>query len=189
MNNRFCNNVVKTRGDERNEITYRFVTDGAGGVPARATVRIGDKDPLTFETVTEEFVKDYHRMEDREVYYNQKSTGMLHGCRTLSYDYGMPDDADRSCAEVMPEMGTSGSLVPDEIIRKMISERLAEITGRFSGRMKEVYEAMLSRQGGKGTKIRVVELARKWGVSERQIGYDQEKIARIIREEMREWFE
>lgn len=88
MNNRFCNNVVKTRGDERNEITYRFVTDGAGGVPARATVRIGDKDPLTFETVTEEFVKDYHRMEDREVYYNQKSTGMLHGYRTLSYDCG-----------------------------------------------------------------------------------------------------
>ena len=60
--------TVKTRSDRRSTYTY---TDAMGG---RYTLRVGDVDPGTGYILTEEDIKQLHRMDDNEVHNNVKNT-------------------------------------------------------------------------------------------------------------------
>ena len=65
---------------------------------------------------------------------------------------------------------------PDEILR------LREVASSLTGRLADVYEALLVKYAGGKEKITMTSLARKWGVSIQQICKDRKKIIRIIRE-------
>ena len=69
---------------------------------------------------------------------------------------------------------------PDEI------QRLREVAASLTGRLADVYEAMLIRYAGGKVRITTEELARKWGVSVSQIGKDRAKIIRMIREKVQQ---
>ena len=56
----------------------------------------------------------------------------------------------------------------------------------LEGRLRDVFEMMIRRSSGSGEKIRGKDLARKWNVSEAAIVKDEKKIARLIRERIRE---
>ena len=65
-----CNETQYTPGNERNKITYRFVT-GDRDIPARCTIQMGDTDPATGEQVTEvSFFREYYKLVDHEIYQN-----------------------------------------------------------------------------------------------------------------------
>ena len=65
------------RTDKRyqNRIVFEFVTED-GNTPSTCTVRIGDKDPLTGEVITdmEFYLKEYYKVDERQVYVNVKNT-------------------------------------------------------------------------------------------------------------------
>ena len=65
---------------------------------------------------------------------------------------------------------------PEEILR------LREVASSLSGRLADIYEALLVQYAGGKVKISMTDLARKWGVSVTQICKNREKIIRIIRE-------
>lgn len=69
-----------------------------------------------------------------------------------------------------------GEDTPDEILR------LREIAASLTGRLADVYEAMLVRYSGSKERITTEELARKWNVSISQIGKDRAKIIKMIKE-------
>ena len=64
---------------------------------------------------------------------------------------------------------------PDEIAC------LREIAASLTGRMADVYEALLVKYAGGKEKITLTSLAEKWGVSIQQICFDRDKIIRMVR--------
>ena len=60
-------------------------------------------------------------------------------------------------------------------------QALREVAASLTGRRAEVYEAMILRAAGGKERIRFSEIARKWGVSPKQITKDQEKIMEMVR--------
>lgn len=60
-------------------------------------------------------------------------------------------------------------------------QALREVAAGLSGRRAEVYEAMLQRAAGGRVRVRFSDIARKWGVSPKQITKDQEKIMELVR--------
>lgn len=58
---------------------------------------------------------------------------------------------------------------------------LREVASSLTGRLADVYEALLVKYAGGKEKISFTSLAKKWGVSATQIGYDRDKIFRMIR--------
>ena len=66
-----CNETRFTSGKDRNRIVYQFVTDD-GITPSTCTIRIGDKDPLTGEPITdmEFFLREHYRLEDSQIHRN-----------------------------------------------------------------------------------------------------------------------
>lgn len=65
-----CNETHYTPKNERDRITYQFVTDD-GNTPASCTIKLGDTDPLTGEKLTDlEFFHAYYRQTDKEIYSN-----------------------------------------------------------------------------------------------------------------------
>ena len=51
----------------------------------------------------------------------------------------------------------------------------------LTGRLADVYEALLIKYAGGKEKITFTSLAEKWGVSHTQISYDRDKVFRMIR--------
>ena len=62
---------------------------------------------------------------------------------------------------------------------------LREIAATLTGRLADVYEALLVKYAGGKEKITMTSLAKKWNVSVTQIGYDRDKIFKMIREAMK----
>lgn len=58
---------------------------------------------------------------------------------------------------------------------------LHEVATSLTGRLADVYEALIIKYAGGKEKISFVSLAEKWGVSHTQIGLDRDKIFRMIR--------
>ena len=69
---------------------------------------------------------------------------------------------------------------PEEILR------LREVGASLTGRLADVYEALLVKYAGGKEKITFTALAEKWGVSVTQIGFDRDKIFRMIRKAIAE---
>ena len=72
-----CNETRFTNGKDRNRIVYQFVADD-GVTPSTCTIRIGDKDPLTGEPITDMdfFLREYYRLEDSQVHRNIENARM-----------------------------------------------------------------------------------------------------------------
>ena len=72
-----CNETRFTNGKDRNRIVYQFVADD-GVTPSTCTIRIGDKDPLTGEPITDMdfFLREYYRLEDSQVHRNIENSRM-----------------------------------------------------------------------------------------------------------------
>lgn len=68
-------------------------------------------------------------------------------------------------------------------------QALREVAAELMGRKAEVYEAMIQRAAGGQVRVRFSEIARKWGVSPKQINKDQEKIKEMVRKRARELME
>ncbi len=58
---------------------------------------------------------------------------------------------------------------------------LHEVASSLTGRLADVYEALLIKYAGGKEKITFASLAEKWGVSQTQIGLDRDRIFRMIR--------
>lgn len=68
-----CNETHFSSIKDRDRISFQFVTDD-GITPSSCTIRIGDTDPLTGETIMDmEFFREYHRQADNEIYRNIKA--------------------------------------------------------------------------------------------------------------------
>ncbi|MBR0267227.1 MAG: hypothetical protein IJQ71_07270 [Clostridia bacterium] len=68
-------------------------------------------------------------------------------------------------------------------------QALREVAAELTRRKAEVYEAMIQRAAGGQVRVRFSEIARKWGVSPKQINKDQEKIKEMVRKRARELME
>lgn len=169
-----CNDYYHTIKAKKDRIVFRFVSDD-GRTPASCTVKIGDIDPVTGERITDlEFFTEYHRLADHQIYIQNKET------KGLLYMDGMMDDEgdgkmDREAQFSVPAADPFGEEAPEEILR------LREIAASLSGRLADVYEALLIKYAGGQEKISMTDLARKWGVSVTQICRDREKIIRMIK--------
>ena len=60
-------------------------------------------------------------------------------------------------------------------------QALRDVASSLTGRLADVYEAMIQRAAGGRIRIRFSDIARKWGVSPKQINKDQEKIMEKVR--------
>lgn len=60
-------------------------------------------------------------------------------------------------------------------------QALREVAASLTGRRAEVYDVMMARANGEQDRVKFVDLARKWGVSPKQITKDQEKIMDMVR--------
>lgn len=85
-------------------------------------------------------------------------------------------ESDRISGLGIPCEDPFGEDTPEEILR------LREIAGTLTGRLADVYEAMLIRYAGGKERITTEDLARKWNVSISQIGKDRAKIIRMIKD-------
>ncbi len=172
-----CNDYYHTLKAKKNRIEFRFVS-GDGNTPSACTVKIGDRDPLTGEAITDlDFFTEYYRLVDHQIYVQNKET------KGLLYMDGILDDegdekAEKNSQFSVPAEDPFGENEPDEILR------LREVAASLEGRLADVYEAMLVKHAGGKEKISMSEIARKWGVSAMQISHDQKKIIRMIREKI-----
>ena len=67
-----CNESYFTNGKDRDQITFRFVTDD-GNTPTTCTIRVGDVDPMTGEIITDlEIFKEYYKECDKQVHQTIK---------------------------------------------------------------------------------------------------------------------
>ena len=85
-------------------------------------------------------------------------------------------ESDRISGLGIPCEDPFGEDTPDEI------QRLREVAASLTGRLADVYEAMLVKYAGGKECITLEELAGKWNVSAMQISKDQKKIIRMIRD-------
>ncbi len=172
-----CNDYYRTVKAKKNRIEFRFVSDD-GNTPSTCTVKIGDKDPLTGETITDlDFFTEYYRLVDHQIYVQNKET------KGLLYMDGIYDDegdekAEKKSEFSIPAADPFGENEPEEILR------LREVAASLDGRLADVYEAMLVKNAGGKEKISMSEIARKWGVSAMQITYDQKKIIKMIKDKL-----
>lgn len=65
--------------------------------------------------------------------------------------------------------------VPPELLA------LQEVAASLTGRLAEVYEAMIQRAAGEQERVRFSEIADKWGVNPVQITKDQKRIMEMVR--------
>ena len=63
---------------------------------------------------------------------------------------------------------------------------LREVAASLTGRLADVYEALIIKYAGGKEKITLTSIAEKWGVSHTQIRYDRDKIFRMIRKAVEE---
>lgn len=170
-----CNEYYHTVKARKDRIEYRFVNTDRN-TPSGCTIRLGDTDPITGETVTDVgFFREYHRLADHQIYVNGKETK-----NRLSLDGLVNDDGDSKLEKEksfsIPACEPFAEDEPDEI------RCLREVSSSLTGRLADVYEALIIKYAGSKEKITFTSLAEKWGVSVTQIGFDRDKIFRMIRE-------
>lgn len=68
-------------------------------------------------------------------------------------------------------------------------QALREVAAELTGRKAEVYEAMIQRAAGGEVRVRYSDIARKWGVSPKQIDKDRKWIMERVRRRAKEMME
>ncbi len=73
-NSTCCNKTHRTDKRHQNRIVFEFVTED-GNTPSRSTIRLGDKDPLTGEVITNMafYLQEYYKVEEHQIYVNIKN--------------------------------------------------------------------------------------------------------------------
>ncbi len=170
-----CNDYRHISKAKKNRITYRFVTND-GITPSACTVRLGDTDPLTGQSISDkEFFMDYFRMVDHEIYVQGKETRNRLSLDAMVFDDGDNQFGHKSEYSVSAEDPFNED-TPEDILR------LREVSASLTGRLVDVYEALLINHAGGKEKISLAEIAKKWSVSTAQVYKDKGKIIRMIRE-------
>ena len=171
-----CNDYLHTPKARKDRIVYRFVSDD-GNTPSACTVRIGDEDPVTGETVSDtDCFLEYYRLVDHQVYIQNRET------KGLLYLDGFPDNEDRDPRERLRAFSVPADDPFDDVPDRIL--RLREIAASLCGRQADIYEALLVKYAGGKEKISMTDIARKWGVSVTQICMDRDRIIRMIREKV-----
>lgn len=173
-----CNEYYHTVKARKDRIEYRFVNTDRNTLSG-FIIRLGDTDPITGETVTDVgFFREYHRLADHQIYVNGKETK-----NRLSLD-GLVNDGDSELEKKksfsVPACDPFAEDEPDEI------RCLREVSSSLTGRLADVYEALIVKYAGGREKIPFTSLAEKWSVSVTQIGKDRDKIFRMIRKAITE---
>ena len=217
-----CNDYIYTPGSKRDRITFRFVTDDERTHrPLTCTIRLGDTDPMTGETITDvAFFREYYKEADHQIYTNRKAartelterekeqyeSDKAEFAADFEKKYGYQpsysdireglakrwpkayhqsiqemindegdDKSDRRMDLSIPAQDPFDTDVPDDIAC------LREVASSLTGRLADVYIAMLAKFDEGTENIPLISIAEKWSVSPAQITYDQEKIRRMIR--------
>ena len=171
-----CNEYIHTAKANKDQIVFRFVNNDRI-TPAECTVRLGDIDPMTGEVITDVgFFTEYYKLADHQIYKNRKETK-----NRRSLDCLLEADENDSYTENVkenrvPSTNPFAEDEPDEIVK------LREIAAGLKGRLADVYEALLVQYAGGRETISLSSIARKWGVSVKQVCKDRDKIIRMIRE-------
>lgn len=174
-----CNEYYHTVKARKDRIEFRFVNTDRN-TPSECTVRLGDTDPLTGEVITDVgFFREYHRLADHQIYVNGKETRDRLSLDGLINDNGKSELEKKKCFST-PACDPFAEDEPDEILC------LREVGASLTGRLADVYEALLVKYAGGKEKISFTSLAKKWGVSVTQIGFDRDKIFRMIRKAITE---
>ncbi len=172
-----CNEWYHTVKAKKNRICFRFVTED-GVTPSSCTVCIGDTDPASGEMIADEAVFiEYYRLVDHQLYVNNKEFRNTVSYDTFTNEEGESNMERKICFSI-PAEDPFGENEPEAILR------LREVASSLSGRLADVYEALLVKYAGGKEKISMTDLARKWGVSVTQICKDREKVIRMIREKV-----
>ena len=163
-----CNDYLHVSRVRQDRIVFRFVTED-GNTPSACTVRAGTADPVTGEEVSD-------RVADHQVYVqNRETKGVLYPDGLWDEDENETDKSGFFSAAAPDPFGEDE---PDDV------RSLREFAESLSGRLADVYEALLVMYAGGKEKISMTDLARKWGVSVTQICKDREKVLRLIREKV-----
>ena len=106
----------------------------------------------------------------------------------ILYLMGEPERWNLSLSVLVNEEGKDHTFqhrelsVPAEEEEETVEmQALREVAASLTGRRAEVYRAMILRAAGGQKRVRFSEIARKWGVSPKQITKDQEKIMEMVR--------
>ena len=174
-----CNEYYHTVKTRKDRIEFRFVNTDRN-TPTKCTVRLGDTDPMTGEIITDVgFFQEYHILADHQIYVNSKETKDRLCLEGLVNDDG-DSKLEKKKSFSVPAFDPFAEDEPEEILR------LREVGASLTGRLADVYEALLVKYSGGKEKITFTSLAEKWGVSVTQIGFDRDKIFRMIREAISE---
>ena len=123
-----------------------------------------------------------------------------HGCPPSGaavYDYLDRTEAERYLLSMDALVNPKGESLLDRMpafsvpsfadaVESPMLQALREVAASLTGRKAEVYEAMLRRADGDKDRVRFTDIAKKWGVSPKQITKDQQKIMRMVRKRAQE---
>ena len=174
-----CNEYYHTVKARKDRIEFRFVNTDRN-TPSECTVRLGDTDPMTGKVITDVgFFREYHKLADHQIYINGKETKDRLCLEGLLNDNG-DSELEKKKSFSVPAYDPFADDEQDDI------RCLREIAASLTGRLADVYEALIIKYAGGKEKITFTSLAEKWGVSVTQIGFDRDKIFRMIREAVTE---
>ena len=174
-----CNDYYHIPKAKHDRIVYRFVTDDET-TPSTCTIRLGDTDPMTGETIADVCLfTEYYRLMDHQIYVQGKETKDRLSLDGLTFDDG--DDQKEQRTELsIPAEDPFDENVPEEVLR------LRELADTLTGRLADVYEALLVRYAGGKARISMQDIADKWGIHLSQVYKDRAKIIQMIRKAIKE---
>ena len=174
-----CNEYYHTVKAKKDRIIYRFVTQDSN-TPSSCAIRLGDMDPLTGEPISDiELFMEYHRMADHEIYVQGKETQNRLSLDGLTFDNG-DDQKDHKTSFSTPAVNLFDDDLPEDILCLM------EIARSLTGRLADVYDALLVSYAGGKEKLSMRKIADKWNVHISQVYKDKDKIIRMIRKAVEE---
>ena len=97
---------------------------------------------------------------------------------TILDDENGSDDLERHAAFSVPSFADREETIEEQALR--------EVAESLTGRKAEVFEAMIQRAAGGQARLRFSEIAEKWGVSQKQITMEQERIKKMVRKRAEE---
>ena len=169
-----CNEYIHTVKATKDRIEFKFVNKDQI-TPSRVSIGLGDKDPMTGEIITDmTFFTEYYKLADHQIYVNRKETRNRYSLEGLISDEGKSKvELEKNYS--IPTIDPFAENEADDILS------LREVADSLTGRLADIYEALLVQYAGGQERITMTELARKWGVSVTTICKDRDRIIRMIR--------
>ena len=220
-----CNDLQVVPKKDWGSIQYDFVSDD-GLTPSSVTIRVGDIDPLTGESVDMTVLSKYYEQVNREVRTNlsqirlEKTKKELQKSRELKAaladkfdkEHGYRPNQDNLRLLVEEAEGSPYFAVPYDALRNEdgesgieswapfsvpfddpfeddlpLEERaLREVGSSLTGRLRDVFDALLGKTDENGSKVKLKDLADKWDVSPAMITKDKALIFDLVRKKAAE---